>query len=249
MALGFLPEWLRHHREVGGEGYRSLIIGLSAWEFRSVPVVSAGVVSTALLGLAAVAAPVRIRAWLPIGAAGTLGLLVAGAWPIAQVGHVSRVWITPGWALLLAIVAASATTLLASLATRLDARRGLLAVALLVSLAVGGAWMRSARLAAAEADTQHWSDGTYSRGTGAGGSVLTLRDGTYTLGAWSGRIEAAGISVILTGDAGCPDARGFYHVRAGSGGGTLFELVVDTCGDGARAEALDGVWLREPDAD
>jgi hypothetical protein len=247
LALSPVPGWLIHHRELQGEGYRTLTVGLTAWQLRSgsLPVVGGAVVVSAALGIVAVSMP-GARRWLPVGAALALGLLVAGLAPLAQEGHISRINISPGWALFVGIALAAA---MLGLALRGGGHpsRGLLAgaaVTLLVASA-GGYSVRAVQLDLFEGPSVHWSDGEHRRADGAHELVLTLRDGTYQLGRWAGTMEAAGINVILTEDPACPESRAMYRVRAVSDG-TLWERVVDLCADGERAAELEGVWVPAP---
>ncbi len=240
LALSFAPGWLTHHREVGGEGYRTLTLSLNAWQLRSWPVLSVGVVAGLVAGLVAIAIP-RVRGVLTVVVAVPFGLLLAAAVPLSHVAHVSWVSITPGWTLLAGVAAMAGMAVLAFRGTD-PTRRVVLAagVAFLVSGA-GGLGARVVQLELAERVRVHWSEGTYGRVDG-GSQRLTLRDATYAVGAWSGSMEPAGISVIITGDQACPEARGFYHVRSAGDDSILWEKVVDVCGDGARAKALEGVW-------
>lgn len=241
VALSFVPEWLVHHRELSGEGYRSLVIGLTAWQLRSgsLPVLGGAVLLTGLAVLVSLAVP-AMRRWTVLIVAVALGLLVAGLVPLSQVGHVSRVWITPGWALGVGILLVGATSAVAMRAAR--PTRGMLllaAVAFAVSVAAGFG-TRALQLHLVEGPSPNWSDGAWERVDGAAGE-LVLDEGTFRLGAWSGTMEPAGINVILTEDPACPEARGFYRVRTVDDG-VLWEKVVDVCADGARAAELEGVW-------
>lgn len=245
VALSFVPAWLLHHRELSGEGYRSLVIGLTAWQLRSgsLPVLGAAVVVTGLAAAVALALPAA-RGWAIVGVAGSLGLLLAGLVPLTQVGHVSRIWINPGWALGVAILLVAASSALAVRTARPSRRVMVAAAVALVLAAAGGLGIRALQLHLFEGPSPNWSDGAWERIDGRGGA-LVLDDGTFRLGGWSGTMEPAGINVILTEDPACPDARGFYRVRNVEGG-VLWEKVVDVCADGARAAELEGVWREAP---
>jgi hypothetical protein len=248
LALSFAPGWLTHHREVGGEGYRTLTLTLNAWQLRAFPVLSAAVVAALVTGLVAVAVP-RVRRLLTPVVAVPLGLLVAAAVPIGHVAHVSRVSITPGWTLLGAFAAVIGMAAVIIRGSPPTGRLLVVAGAALLLVGAGGLAGRLVQLELAEGVRSHVVDGTYSREVGGVRRLLTLRDGTYSLDPWSGAVETAGISAIITGDAACPDARGFYHVRSAGGDRILWEKVVDTCGDGARAQALEGTWRPVADGD
>jgi hypothetical protein len=241
VALSFVPEWLTHHRELRGEGYRSLFVGLTAWQLRSgsLPVIGGAVLVASGVALASLRFPAA-RRWSVGGLAIAIGLLAAGLVPLSQVGHISRLWIGPGWSLFLGIGLVAAMTAVAARAARPDRR--MLAVAGLAALVAmgGGLATRFVQLHLVEGPRSNWSDGTHERVDGRDGELL-LADGTFRLDGWSGTMEPAGINVILTNDPACPEARGFYRVRKVEGG-VLWELVVDVCADGARSEALEGVW-------
>ena len=244
LALSFGPGWLSHNRELQGEGYRSLVTAPSAWHLRggTLPVLTAGVVGSVLVGLLAVAVP-RARRWMPALSAIALGLLTAGLVPVAQEGHISRVALTPGWALLIALVGVTAMTALAWRAAPPSGRAAATAAVAFGLVAAVGTGVRVAQLDLVEGPTQHWSAGTWVRAEGE--QQLVLGGGTFELDPWSGTIEAAGINAILTQDPACPDARGMYRVRSGGGDEVRWEKIVDTCDDGARAEALEGTWQPE----
>jgi hypothetical protein len=245
VALSFVPEWLTHHRELRGEGYRSLFVGLTAWQLRSgsLPVIGGAVIVAAGVGLASLRFH-GARRWAVAGLAVALGLLAAGLVPLAQVGHISRLWIGAGWSLVLGIGLVAAMAAIAAHAARPGRR--VLAVSVLAALVAmaGGTAIRFVQLHLVEGPTPNWSEGTHERVDGAPGQ-LVLADGTFSLGRWSGTMEPAGINVILTADPACPEARGFYRVRTVDEG-VLWELVVDVCADGARAAELEGVWRPAP---
>jgi hypothetical protein len=250
-ALAFVPDWLVHNRTLYGEGYRHLVLGLSAWKSRSVPVTTIGVLLAVGAGLLAAVRSLRpsLPAW-PIQLATIVGLalLLASAFPIGQHGFASAVDLTPGWPLLVAIglaVGSVAAGVLLARPTRLVA--GALVIALLV-LAPAAAAGRLLLLNVAEGTNQHYSDGTYTHiVNGAPGEVLTLREGSYSVGdTWSGRFEYLGLVIAFTDDPACPGSRGAYFAwPSGSSGDIRLEMIVDTCADGARAADLTGTWARD----
>ena len=248
VALSFVPGWLVHEREVRGEGYRTFAIGLTAWQLRSgsLPVIGGAVLATLGAGVAAVTLPTTRRGLL-VGLCVAAGLLAAGLLPIGRLGHITHVWLYPGWLLAVGIALVGGMAVIAYRGARPPRRvLAMSAAALVVAVLVGGGG-RLLQLELSEGADPHWSDGSYSRvDGGTGDDALVIEDGTFSVDPWSGDIEAAGINVILTGDPGCPDARGFYRVRPADGGDVLWEKVVDVCANGARAEALDGVWRRNP---
>lgn len=242
VALSFAPAWLTHDREMRGEGYRTLKLGLTAWQLGAVPVVSAGVIGTAVTGLLAVG-PHRSRSWTPVAATVPLGLFAAAAFPIAHGGQVSSLVLTPGWALGLAMLG---SVIMAGLAITHAPRRSRMLRALpAIALVIGaGAFVgRATALQAAESDRPHWSAGAYEKD----GERLVLEDAAYRVGdRWSGAFSSSGLTVILTGDAACPDVRGAYRIFAAGGEDIRWNLIVDTCQDGARGEVLEGTWSRVP---
>lgn len=252
-ALSFVDGWLVHERELRGEGYRFVETSLNAWRGRAMPVLTVGVVAALLVGaLAAVAAwrPGSVpAAVLLIGAVVTLGLLLSGAWPIAQDGHASSVRVSAGP--LLGAGAVLALLMVAGgIALRRPARSLVVATAaaglLLVGAGAGGRWLG---LQWAEGTGQHWSEGSYTRpATGdAPALTLTIGDGRFTIGdRWSGTWEASGWTVVLDDDPACPDSRGTYHAHAEGDDDLRFVKVVDTCRDGERAAELEtGIWERD----
>jgi hypothetical protein len=245
VVLSFVPGWLVHERELRGEGYRTFQIGLTAWQLRSgsLPVIGGGILVSLAVGVAAVALP-GLRRWLVVGIGVAAGLLAAGLLPIGRLGHITHVWLYPGWLLTvgIAIVAVMAA---GALRGARPGRRVLVTAAIALVLAgIAGGGVRLLQLELTEGADAHWSDGSYVRVDGAPGELI-LDDGTFALGEWGGRMEPAGINVILTDDPGCPAARGFYRVRTVDDG-VLWEKVVDTCADGARTDDLGGVWRRVP---
>jgi hypothetical protein len=242
VALSFVPAWLTHHREMRGEGYRTLLVGLSAWQLGAVPVVSAGVIGAAVTGLVAVA-PGRVRALAPLAAAIPPALFAAAAVPIAHNGQVSSLALAPGWALGLGLLGAVAA--LGVAITHAPRHRRILAVLPLMAVLVGGGAFlgRVAMLNAAESDRPHWSAGVYERD----GVRLELTESSYRAGdRWAGAFSSSGLTVVLTDDPACPDARGAYRIFDAGGDDIRWNLIVDVCADGARGEALEGTWARVP---
>lgn len=241
LALSLAPGWLVHNRTVGGEGFRTLTLLLNAWQLWSVPVLSMAAVMAALAGVAAVL-PAPDRRWLPTMAAGPLGLLAAGLVPLSHSAHVTSVSVTPGWILFVTLAAVAGMLVLLLRGLRPPRGFVVLAAAVLLVAGIGGGLLRLVQVQLAEAVSTHWSPGSYSRQADGQSLQLTLGADHYATGAYSGDLETAGISIILTGDPACPDARGFYHVRSAGEGAILLERVIDVCADGDRAAALDGVW-------
>jgi hypothetical protein len=241
VGLSFVPGWLVHEREVRGEGYRTFAIGLTAWQLRSgsLPVIGGGVVVALAVGVAAVTLPAA-RRWLLAGLGIAAGMLMAGLLPVGRLGHITHVWLSPGWTIGAGIALVAAMGVVAYRGGAPGRRTLAMAAISVVLAAVLGGGVRLLQLELTEGADPHWSDGTWHRADGASGE-LVLDDGRFALDGWSGQVEPAGINVILTDDAACPDARGFYRVRTVDDG-VLWERVVDTCADGARAEALEGIW-------
>jgi hypothetical protein len=267
LALSFVPGWLVHLRHLGGHGLTQLETVLTAWERRSVPILSLGVLlavaAAALTVLGALPVPATRRS--PPGAgngrgrqvrrlaasAGLAGLalLAASAWPVEQVGHASGVELSAGWPLAagigLGVVIGAAAIAIADLPTGPLVAMAAVAVVLAVS-GVGG---RIALLNLAEGDGRHYADGSYTRAASDGqpAETLTLDDGRYAVGdRWSGSYEGLGLILSLTDDPACPDARGSYRVFSAGGDDIRWEMIVDTCADGARAADLSaGVWRRD----
>lgn len=242
VALSFVPGWLIHEREVRGEGYRTFAIGLTAWQLRSgsLPVIGGAVLATLAVGVAAVALPAG-RRWLLVGLAAAAGLLASGLLPIGRLGHITHVWLSPSWLLVVGIGLVAGMAVVSFRGARPGSRILAISAVALVGAALVGGGGRLLQLELTEGAEPHWSDGSYER-VGGGGEALIIDGDTFALGPWSGEIEAAGINVILTGDPGCPDARGFYRVRPAPDGNVLWEKVVDICAGGARANDLQGVW-------
>jgi hypothetical protein len=250
--LSLVPGWIDHHREMRGEGYRTLNLDLGAWQGGAVPVLAGGVVVLVVVGLTvAVSAAVRGDGRAPgvLALAGGigLGLVAAAAWPIAHVGQVSSLWLSPGPVMVaggaLAVVIVAASLRLGRVRKRVvGVTVGLAAVALAT-----GVGARTLILDAAEADRPHWSAGSYSREVaGNGRQVLTLGDGTFMLDdRWSGRFESRGLTMILVDDPACPDARGAYRIFDAGDENIRWELIVDVCSGGARIPDFVGVWQRD----
>ncbi len=250
LALSFVPQWLAQQREVRGEGYRMVLVSVSAWTGAGVPVLSAGVAIAALVGVAAIIRERLPRGLLVLGSALALGLMLAGAWPISQDGHASSVDVGPGWALVIGVVLAAAM-LLASLRLVRPSRGVLVAAAVIGVVAVaGGAAGRWWVLQTSEGTNQRWEEGSYTRSATGGQptETLTIRDGRFTIGdRWSGTWESSGGTVSLDNGSACPDSRGTYHAHRAGDDDLRFVKLVDTCGDGERAADLEtGIWERVP---
>jgi hypothetical protein len=251
LLLSFVPGWLIHDRTVLGEGYRHVLVELSAWKTRALPVTGLGVLAMAVAGAMALGRLAwGIPAWpAQLASVVSLGLLGGSAVPIGQRGHASLVDIGPGWVLLAALGLAGAATV-ASLLTAMPRRRAGMALALACIIAVPAAAAgRVVALDLAEGNGRHYADGSYTRTNSAGqAETLTLRDGTYRVDdAWSGRFAGSGLVVALTDDPACPGVRGSYHVwAAGAGDDIRWETIVDTCADGARSAQIVGTWARTP---
>jgi hypothetical protein len=252
-ALSFVPGWIFHERIVMGEGYRRAFVDLSAWRAVAVPVVSAAAVLALLVGLAGAVRAVRsarIPAWLPVvGSALVLGLLVASAVPVWQVGHASRVTLTPGWALIVAI-GLGVVMVAAAVAPARPSGRVAIASVLLALLAVGaGSVGRLVGLNLNEGDGRFWEAGSYTRpATGQEpAETITLDGSTYRVDdRWSGSFEWSGWTVIFDNDPACPDSRGSYHAHPAADAGIYFVRIVDTCLDGERGRDLEtGIWARD----
>lgn len=253
VALSFVPAWLVHFREITGEGYRTVLVDQSAWVGAARPIVSAAIVLAlivAALGLAQLIRPTLVPARLVlVGSTVVLGLLLASAVPVGQEGHASRVSLTPGWALLVAIGLAAAMVG-ASLAQARPSGRVLVASGLLALFVVAaGSVGRVVDLNLNEGDGRHWEAGSYTRpATGEEpAETLGLDGSTYRISdRWAGSFEWSGWTVVLDNDPACPDARGTYHAHAAEGDGLRFVAVVDTCLGGERARDLQvGIWARD----
>ncbi|HEX6139596.1 MAG TPA: hypothetical protein VF013_03930 [Candidatus Limnocylindria bacterium] len=248
IGLSVVPGWLHHVRHLGGHGLTQLPTDLNAWQGRSVPVLTAGVllaaVAMACAGLTLARPSIGLRAAVAGASLGAFGLLLASAWPITQKGFSTSVDIAAGWPLVVAIVLALLGAVAALAATRLGWRGAIGAGALVVVLAGAGVAGRTWSLAAAEGSNRHWQQGTYVHSTD--GAEMTIGSGTISVaGRWSGSLEDYALVAVLTGDPACPDARGSYHVWQAGEGGIRWEMIVDTCADGARAAELTaGTWSR-----
>jgi hypothetical protein len=250
LGLSFVPAWLVHDRIVLGEGFRRVHVELSAWTSQSWPVLSAAVLLATLGSALAVARLVRMphpgSGWVLVAACAGLGLAAAGAVPVSQSGHASSVMLTADWGLLVAIALAGAGVVGAAVAaapTRLVAAA---CAALVVIIVVGGWGGRVVELNLTEGTGRHYSEGSYTRPATGDQPAETLTFGatTITVGVrWSGQYEGSGRVVSISDDPACPDVRGSYHVDAAAGGGITWEMIVDTCANGARARDLTtGVW-------
>jgi hypothetical protein len=143
------------------------------------------------------------------------------------------------------MVAASA------IAARPSRRTVVVAISLaFVTLVVGGVG-RWWGLQLAEGTTQHWEVGSYTRQAtdGEPTETMTLSNDSYAIGdRWAGTLESSGWTVTFDNDPACPEARGTYHAHAVGEEDLRFVMVVDPCGDGARAADLQtGTWERDPD--
>ena len=251
-VLSFVGGWLVHDRELTGEGYRTLQISLSAWRGHGTPWLTVAAVTALAVAAWALALLVRFGgpAWpLLLGAAAVVGLVLAGAWPVSQVGHASRVDLNPGLPLAAGAVLAAAMLVGALAVVRPDGRAALALTVATLAIVAGGAGGRWLLLQAAEGSGRHWSDGSYTRMATGGepAETLTIGDGRFTVGErWSGSWEWSGWTVVLDDDPACPEARGTYHAHGVGELDLRFVKVVDICLDGARAADLEtGIWERE----
>jgi len=253
VGLSFVSAWIVHDRVLLGEGYRHVETMVGAWRGRGVPVLTLAALGSAAVAALAGRALLRVDAVatpLLVVSAAVLALTVATAVPVMQVGHASSVELRPGPLLVagigLAIVMVAAGAALARPPTRRLLRIGVGAVALVVL----GAGVRWGELHLAEGSDQSWADGAYARPATGELPSMTLRiDGArYQLGdRWAGTWEGSGWTVTLDDDPACPTSRGTYHAHAEGDADLRFVMVVDSCEDGARAEALEaGIWERAP---
>jgi hypothetical protein len=252
-ALSFVNAWIVHDREVRGEGYRFVQYYLSAWRGVGWPVLSVAVIAALVTALWALLLLRRssLPAWPLLGGSvlllATLGSVAA---PIAQDGHASSVDLSPGllWpvGMLLAV-----GVLAGSVAVARPGRRELVGMAvaavIVAATSVGARWFV---LQDAEGTGKHWTEGSYTRpATGElPAATLTIGDGTFQVDdRWSGSWEWSGWTVIVDDDPACPGSRGTYHAHDEEDEALRFVMVVDTCGDGARAaEFVTGIWTRVP---
>jgi hypothetical protein len=254
LALSLAPGWLLHVRHLGGHGLTHLDTMTGAWEGRSVPVLSAGVVLAVASGAAALltlARPHRLLGALLLGGSLSAAAVLAGsAWPISQSGHASGVEISARWPLLAAIGLAAIMSVGAVALRGVAAPWRWAAVGvLLVAVAAGAAGGRQLLLNAAEGTGRHWEDGGYTRQAtdGQPTETLTITNGTFNVSdRWSGTFEGDGLVVVLTEDPACPDARGAYHLFGVGERDVRWEMIVDTCADGERAtDLMAGTWVRD----
>lgn len=252
-ALSFVDGWIVHDRELRGEGYRQVHRVVSAWRAVGMPVLTLGVVSAALTGAWAIGIERRasLAAWpLAIGAAITLGIVVAAAVPVGQDAHASSVDLSAGP--LLPVGAVLAVAMVVGAASALQPSRALLSAtaAVAVIALAAGAGARWLGLQLGEGEGRHWTEGSYTRAATGGESTetLTIGDGTFTIGnRWQGRWEWSGWTVVVDDDPACPDSRGTYHAHGVDDEDLRFVMVVDTCEDGERAADLQtGIWERDP---
>ncbi len=257
LALSLVNGWILHDREVRGEGYRQVQVYLSAWRGVAMPVTAAASVVAGAVGLGsawmAITRTQRGLAIPAIGAAVSIGLILATAWPVSQTGHASSVALTPSFIEPVALALAGVMGL--SLVRALRPSRRVIVASLGVALiatagGIGGRWLG---LQWAEGTGRHWEVGSYTRPATGDQPAETLRlsDDRYEIDErWSGDFESSGWTVSLDNDPACPEARGTYHVH-GEGGESVedlrFVMVVDPCRDGERAGELEaGIWERLP---
>lgn len=253
VALSFVDAWIVHDRELRGEGYRQVQHLVSAWRGVGVPVVTLGVAAAALTAAWAIGAERRpsLAAWpLAIGAAVTLGIMIAAVVPVGQDAHASSVDLSAGP--LAPVGAVLAVAMVVGAVSALQPSRRLLGAttaAAVVALA-GGAGARWLGLQLGEGEGRHWTEGSYTRSATGGEptETLTIGDGAFTIGdRWRGSWEWSGWTVVVDDDPACPDSRGAYHAHGVDDEDLRFVMVVDTCEDGARADDLQtGIWERDP---
>ena len=253
-ALGFVDGWIVHEREVRGEGFRFVKVVLGVWEERGFPVLAAGVVLALLVALAAAMAwtgIARVPEWVLLISAGlVLGILLAGAWPVAQDGHASSIDLSAGWPLGVAIVLGVVLAVSAGMVAQPSWRLVVLTGVVMLGAVATSAGLRWYGLQLAEGDGRHWSDGSYTR-VATGGEpteTMTIQGDSVTIGdRWSGSWEWSGWVVTIDHDPACPGSRGTYHAHGEGEEDLTFVKVVDTCEDGARAADLEtGIWERDP---
>ncbi|HEX5038712.1 MAG TPA: hypothetical protein VFW95_01075 [Candidatus Limnocylindria bacterium] len=252
-GLSFVNLWIVHERVVRGEGYRLVHVFLSAWRGVGMPVLTIGVIVALVVALAALGSlgERRVPAWmLLIGSCVALGLILAVAWPVSQLGHASDVHLSVG--LLTAVGAILAVGMVvAAVAMARPSRRVLAAAGAIALVAlVGGAAGRWWGLQMAEGTGRHWSEGSYERAATGDepAETLTIAGEQVTIGdRWRGTWEWSGWTVTIDDDPACPGSRGTYHARDAGEENLRFVKVVDTCADGARAADLEaGIWVRVP---
>jgi len=252
-ALSFVNLWIVHERVLRGEGYRLVHYLLSAWRGVGMPVLTIGVLVALAVGLGAIAAlgGRRVPSWLLLtGSCVALGLTLAAAWPVSQLGHASDVHLTVGLLTAVGVILAAGMVVAAVAIAR--PRRRVLAAAAGVALValVGGAAGRWWGLQLAEGTGRHWSEGSYERpATGdEPAETMTIAGDRVTIGdRWAGTWEWSGWTVTVDNDPACPGSRGTYHARDAGEENLYFVTVVDTCADGARAADLEtGTWIRVP---
>lgn len=247
-ALSFVPGWIVHHRELTGEGYRTVDVVLGAWRDVAMPVLPlAAVLVLAVALLALTRARARL---LVVGSAAVLGLLVASAWPLAHGGHVSHVTLSAGPLLIVGIGLGLVMVVGSFVQARPSSTAVMGATAIGVLALAFGVGGRTFGLQLDEGDNRDYADGSYVRQAtdGEATETLTIRDATYVIAdRWSGNLEGSGITIVLTDDAACPGVRGAYHTHPVDGDGLRFVKVSDTCADGAREHDLEtGTWARDP---
>jgi hypothetical protein len=253
VALSFVNAWIVHDRELRGEGYRQVQHMVSAWRGVGVPVLTLGIAVAAVTAAWAVGIarrPSLVASPLVIGAAVTLGIVVAAAVPVEQDAHASSVDLSAGPLLPVGAVLAAGMVVAAVSAVQPPRRLlGAATAAAVVALA-GGVGARWLGLQLGEGEGRHWTEGSYTRSATGGEptETLTIGDGTFTIGdRWRGSWEWSGWTVVVDDDPACPDSRGAYHAHGVDDEDLRFVMVVDTCEDGARAADLGtGIWERDP---
>jgi hypothetical protein len=252
-ALSFVNLWIVHERVLRGEGYRLVHVFLSAWRGAGMPVLTIGVVVALAVGLAALGSlgERRVPPWLLlIGSCVALGLILAAAWPVSQLGHASDVHLTVGLLTAAGAILAVAMVVAAVAIARPPRRVLAAAAAIALVVLVGGAAGRWWGLQQAEGTGRHWSVGSYERAaTGDEPTeILTIAGDRVTIGErWAGTWEWSGWTVVIDNDPACPGSRGTYHARDAGQENLRFVQVVDTCADGARGADLEtGIWVRVP---
>ncbi len=250
IVLSLFPAWLAHDRVLLGEGPRHVHTELGAWTSQSVPVLGAGVLLVVLAGILAATRLAGVRrvapSWVFLAACAGSGLLAAGLPTISQSGHASGVSLSAGWALPAGVLLALLTAGSSLVANTRRRRLALIGLVLVVVLGAGGWGARQLELNLAEGTGRHYSQGSYTRQAilGEPTETLTFTATTISVGdRWSGTYEGSGRVVSISGDPACPDVRASYHVDSAGNGGITWEMIIDTCADGARAKDLTtGTW-------
>ena len=251
LALSVIPRWIVHHRELTGEGYRTVLTELSAWHGPLLPA-AIGV------GLAVSVGRSRPGGWPAIGGC-----------PSARCRRRTGRARSPGCVRMAGRVRPQrgepvTDAGLGGVARDRARRGGRPRRRPHGPLAPGEARHRDwagraagrrhgrrphAEPAARDGHGGAHQEGSYSRVAtdGAPAEDADDQDGRYTIGSrWSGTFIVAGPLVSLVDDPACPDVRGTYHLYAAGGQDVHFVKVIDTCQDGARARVLEtGTWARD----